>query len=498
MALEPITGPKPMFRLGRDEYVGLHKRYDALLGGHARHFIANKEEEDKKVRAMLTERFDNMMRVLFRQQGASMDISILASTEAQEFIGTHAAVLDSSFRQVGMSEAMRRRLTRSDYIFSGMKAFHELNEAFPSLLDSDGNRKPFEQFLNDVRKIDRTYNRNYLRAEYNFVQASAAMAAKWEEFAADGHRYHLQYRTAADARVRPAHAELHGITLPMTDTFWEDYWPPLSWGCRCTVVQVRKGKYPETPHDEAMERGEAAMQGQKHADMFRFNSGIKGQTVPDYNPYTIRRCRDCDIAQEKLKLAKTFIPDNELCAACQLLRRYNEETIRKLLIDIAPPAVNEYERVANGKVMISPWHGENERAENQILAEQLGKYTGAKIYLLPRLDPINPEQATLRNSLLPDGVFEGKNPDFYIGGMFFDGKSMMNIENQGDPDKWKSAIEKRIKTAKKQADNMIIEVPGFISRKVIHATVINYLNRSKKKRIIIIKWMNRFFFYDKK
>lgn len=77
---------------------------------------------------------------------------------------------------------MRRRLTRSNYIFSGMKTFHELNEAFPSLLDENGNRKPFELFLNDVQKIDKTYNRGYLRAEYNFIYSSAKTAAKWEGF----------------------------------------------------------------------------------------------------------------------------------------------------------------------------------------------------------------------------------------------------------------------------------------------------------------------------
>ena len=68
---------------------------------------------------------------------------------------------------------------RSNYIFSGLKTFHELNEAFPSLIDENGNRKPFEQFLKDVQNIDRTYNRNYLRAEYNFCQVSATMAAKF-------------------------------------------------------------------------------------------------------------------------------------------------------------------------------------------------------------------------------------------------------------------------------------------------------------------------------
>ncbi|MEY8684855.1 phage minor head protein [Bacteroides sp. AN502(2024)] len=259
-----------------------------------------------------------MMKTLYSQGGSEFRIEVIAEPKVQEFIEAHASVLDSGFRQVEMSEAMRHRLTRSDYIFSGMKTFHELNEAFPSLLDENGKRKPFERFLNDVRKIDETYNSNYLRAEYNFVQSSAEMAAKWEQFAEDGDRYYLQYRTAHDGKVRPEHAALHGVTLPMSDPFWEEFYPPNGWNCRCTVVQVRKSKYPETPHDEAMALGEEALQRDSKG-IFHFNAGKEQKTMPDYNPYTIRHCRDCDIAKGKIELA--FVPDNELCAACKLLNR---------------------------------------------------------------------------------------------------------------------------------------------------------------------------------
>ena len=163
-----------------------------------------------------------------------------------------------------------------------------------------------------------------LRAEYNFVQASAQMAAKWESFMQDGDRYNLQYRTAGDDKVRPEHAALDRVTLPITDPFWEEYYPPNGWNCRCTVVQVRKSKYPVTPHDEAMALGEEAT-GKDTKGIFRFNAGLEQKSVPDYNPYTIRRCRDCDIAKGKLKLA--FIPDNELCAACRLIRAQKHENI---------------------------------------------------------------------------------------------------------------------------------------------------------------------------
>lgn len=296
--------------------MGLHRRYEAILQS-AHHTLSLDKETENAVHSKLTKAFKNMMSALFKQQGATLDINILASDGAQDFIESHASILDTGFKQVKMSEGMRRRLERSNYIFSGIKTFHELNEAFPSLIDENGNRKPFERFLNDVHKIDQTYNRNYLRAEYNFVQASAEMAAKWEQFAEDGDHYNLQYRTAGDDKVRPQHAALNGVTLPMGDPFWESYYPPNSWGCRCTVVQVRKSKYPLTPQDEAMARGEEALQRDTKG-VFRFNAGKEQKSVPDYNPYTIRRCNDCDLAKGKTKLA--FIPENELCAACKLIR----------------------------------------------------------------------------------------------------------------------------------------------------------------------------------
>lgn len=278
--------------------------------------------ETDALRQQLSALFEPMMQSLHSKAGAQFNVDILREKPVQDFIDTHAQVLDAAFSQTAMSDRMRQRLQQSDYIFSGIKTFHELNEAFPSLVDESGNRKPFEQFLNDVRKIDETYNKNYLRAEYNFVQSSAEMAGKWEQIEQDGDRYNLQYRTAGDSKVRPEHAALNGVTLPPSDPFWQTYYPPNGWNCRCTVVQVRKSKYPTTPHDEAMALGEEAT-GKDTKGIFHFNPGIEQKSFPDYNPYTIRRCRDCDIAKGKLNLA--FIPENELCAACRLLHQIRQE-----------------------------------------------------------------------------------------------------------------------------------------------------------------------------
>ena len=127
------------------------------------------------------------------------------------------------------------------------------------------------------------------------------------------------YRTAGDDRVRPEHAALNGVTLPPSDDFWESYYPPNGWRCRCTVVQVRKKKHPATPHDEAMALGEAALERDTKG-MFRFNPGKQERVFPAYNAYTQERCRNCQLGGKE-RLGKEELGKNtKKCQACQLLQ----------------------------------------------------------------------------------------------------------------------------------------------------------------------------------
>lgn len=136
------------------------------------------------------------------------------------------------------------------------------------------------------------------------------MAGRWEDFKKDGDRYWLQYRTQGDDKVRPEHAELNGITLPASDKFWDTYYPPNGWNCRCTVVQVRKKGDPTT-HEDAMRRAAVAV-GPKDR-MFRFNPGKEERVFPAYNPYTISKCITCPKA---LNLAAN-ISAKDMCVVCQ-------------------------------------------------------------------------------------------------------------------------------------------------------------------------------------
>lgn len=303
-------------------------------------------------------------------QQAEISPESLTAEEVQRFIRTHTDVLDgavdTALKEVPLDDISVQRLKESNYVFSGIKTFHELNEVFPSLLDDEGNRKPFNQFLNEVQKVHDTYNVQYLRTEYNFAQASALMAARWKKFEQDGDRYNLQYRTMYDKRVRRTHRMLHNITLPIESPFWDKYFPPNGWNCRCTVVQVRKDKYPVSNEQEAMNLGSQATAG-KYQEMFMFNPGKRMTTFPAYNGYTLRKCNLCEVRPDKMKLAAD-IPDNEVCRACRLLQE----------------SISHYTVVPTkaGKLRIHDGHGKHEREENIRIGTYLAEKHGYEIDLL--------------------------------------------------------------------------------------------------------------------
>lgn len=188
-----------------------------------------------------------LMAWFYRQ--ARWEPEMLDSDEVVRFINAHADYLNkaitTSLEEGSLDDTAIQRLKESCYVFSGMKTFHELNEAFPMLTDSKGNLKPYSEFEQEVTAINDSYNKLYLRTEYNFAHASAQMASRWKAFEKDGDRYYLQYRTVGDSRVRESHRKLHNITLKIDSPFWDKYFPPNGFNCfqKGTKVLMFDGKW---------------------------------------------------------------------------------------------------------------------------------------------------------------------------------------------------------------------------------------------------------------
>lgn len=256
---------------------------------------------------------------------------MLTDAPVADLIGATASAYQEPLRQIGVQREIPAELTaaleQNTFVFSGFKTHHELTEASRLLRDADGGFKPFNQFLNDVQTLNETYNRNYLRAEYNFATASTEMAVKWKEWEADGDDYDLQYRTAGDDRVREEHAALDGITLPPSDKFWNHYLPPNGWNCRCTAVQVLKGKYPQSDSDRACAAADGIADTPKK-QIFKFNPGKQMKVFPPKHPYLPKGCGDCN------RTLLAYNANSEQCRACKAIAKClnkfgDKETIKQ-------------------------------------------------------------------------------------------------------------------------------------------------------------------------
>lgn len=217
----------------------------------------------------------------------SFDASLLNKPEARRLIAETLKQLQTAIDSGvphEVPETVRFVLENNAFVFSGFKAFHTLREVGLSLLTDKGDIKPFETFRRDVETVNNRYNHNYLYAEYNHAVGASLMASRWQQIEKDGDRFDLQYRTAQDDRVREDHAILHGTTLPPSDPFWSLYLPPNGWNCRCTAVQVRKGKYPLSDPNLSMLRGNNCTDAAKQ-QIFRFNPGKELKLFPPKHPY---------------------------------------------------------------------------------------------------------------------------------------------------------------------------------------------------------------------
>lgn len=295
----------------RRQYGAFHEALDSLYSAD-RLTLAQDNMPDT---ANLQGLFDALADLIYKD--GRFTVSQLRSKEARRVIAETANVLAEGVNTqlpTDVPDTLRYALEENTFTFSGFKTFHAMREIGLSLVAEDGNIKPFSQFKEDVKAVNDSYNVNYLRAEYQQAVGASQMAAKWVDIERDGDRYDLQYRTAQDSRVREDHALLHGTTLPPSDAFWDKYYPPNGWGCRCTVVQVRHGKYPLSDPELAMKRGDNSTAGVKQ-QMFRFNPGKQMKLFPPKHPYYPKNCDGCD--RNGLRLA--YNPQSEKCKACGII-----------------------------------------------------------------------------------------------------------------------------------------------------------------------------------
>lgn len=84
--------------------------------------------------------------------------------------------------------------------------------------------------LGSVRRLEVIYETN-LRTSY--------AAGHWQQISDQAEEApYLMYDAVDDGRVRPEHAQWSGRVFRVDDPFWDEWYPPNGWGCRCSVIQL--------------------------------------------------------------------------------------------------------------------------------------------------------------------------------------------------------------------------------------------------------------------
>lgn len=141
------------------------------------------------------------------------------------------------------------------------------------LLDVDGNKLSKKEWEEKIVNTLSRHNSFYFKTELDATFKASGSLFLWHNIIENVELYpNLRYETVGDDLVREEHALLDGAVYPVFDDFWDEWFPPAGWGCRCVVVQTDEDENRIVP-DKTVDKG------------FRHNPGKTGKLFDESHPY---------------------------------------------------------------------------------------------------------------------------------------------------------------------------------------------------------------------
>lgn len=172
----------------------------------------------------------------------------------------------------------------------------------------------WNEFKAKAVKIDKLYNRTWLKTEYHHTIANAKATADFLSYQAQSDLYpNLTYNAVADGRTRPQHMAYNGYTATVNDPIWNKLLPPNDWGCRCSVSQTDNPVSTHSPKTNSIKstfQNNPATSGEIFTKNAGYSKMLSNSTILEADKFARKQIK---IQQQNLTKdwAKKNIPEKE-------------------------------------------------------------------------------------------------------------------------------------------------------------------------------------------
>lgn len=170
-----------------------------------------------------------------------------------------------------------RNLQENVYHFAAAKNYQQLKETTRALVGDDGKIRTWTEFKRAAFAINKDHVTTWLKTERELAIASGQMSATWQRAQENKEVLPLlQFDAILDGRTSPICKSLDGVIKPVSDPFWNIYYPPNHFGCRSDVRALPFGTI--TPSQDIV-------YPDKIHPMFKTNMAATGVVFPKDHPY---------------------------------------------------------------------------------------------------------------------------------------------------------------------------------------------------------------------